>query len=515
MIRLLLPFAIFLSAAASLAVELSVVRLGAPYVGQSLTPWSSAIASVLLGLTVGHVLGGAVAERAVRVSQLWGWLGSCWLAAGLFAFVVPAGVALMAPSFSGEGSHDAIAIAALAFPPSVAAGFIAPMAVRAASLMPSLQLPRMVATIYAASAAGSVIGTAFAGFLLFEAVGSVVLMRMVGTLWMFLGLIALSRFRWTLSRAGLLAGLIVAVAGTSAWLSGSGPCLREFRYTCIRILDQKLADGGLLRFLILDEGVHSASDRDNPGRMHLGYAALTDILARAAFRNATAPRALVIGGGGATLPRAWSSSVDVISVELDPVVASVAKTDMWAADVVTRIGDGRAVVRGLPPEDRFDVVLMDAYRTCSVPPHLVTREFDALVSARLQEQGVFLSNVIDRTENPLLALSIARTLSGVFPAVDIWASVVADGVTTNFVVAAWKDAASAYRPAEQSVVATTMEAGAAPRSQKIVWVRIDAAAARQRWPGVCAATLTDDWAPVERLLAGRPSCSDSPPHGTP
>src|SRR5690606_30682969 len=58
MIVALLPLAVFLSAAACLAVELAIVRLGAPHVGQSLLPWTAAIIAVLLGLTLGHVLGG-------------------------------------------------------------------------------------------------------------------------------------------------------------------------------------------------------------------------------------------------------------------------------------------------------------------------------------------------------------------------------------------------------------------------------------------------------------------------
>ena len=65
MIRRALPFAVFLSAMGSLSVELAIVRLGAPYVGQSLLPWSAAIASVLIGLTAGHGLGGVVGGEAV------------------------------------------------------------------------------------------------------------------------------------------------------------------------------------------------------------------------------------------------------------------------------------------------------------------------------------------------------------------------------------------------------------------------------------------------------------------
>ena len=60
MISALLPVIVFLSAAACLAVELAIVRLGAPHVGQSLLPWTAAITAVLLGLTLGHVLGGRI-----------------------------------------------------------------------------------------------------------------------------------------------------------------------------------------------------------------------------------------------------------------------------------------------------------------------------------------------------------------------------------------------------------------------------------------------------------------------
>jgi len=295
-------------------------------------------------------------------------------------------------------------------------------------------------------------------------------------------------------------------------LSTPALCLRESRYTCIRLTDQALAGGGLLRFMILDEGVHSASDRDRPQLLHLGYAALADRLARAAFAQAAMPRALVIGGGGATLPRAWAAPPNragVTSIELDPLVVAMADDWMWAGgqpSLTTLIGDGRAIVRALPAGATYDVVLMDAYRTRSVPPHLVTREFDALVADRMSARGVFLSNIIDRPDTPLLALSIARTLSEIFPVVDIWAVEASAKGHTNFVVAAWKDAASARRLPQEVVTASVMAAGEAVRSRDLVWRHVDFKDADRHWPLACAMVLTDDRAPVDRLLAGTPVC---------
>jgi hypothetical protein len=45
----------------------------------------------------------------------------------------------------------------------------------------------------------------------------------------------------------------------------------------------------------------------------------------------------------------------------------------------------------------------------------------------------------------------------------------------------------------------------------VTWRRFDLDAARARWPRACAAILTDDWAPVDRLLAGRASCVSKDP----
>ncbi len=174
----------------------------------------------------------------------------------------------------------------------------------------------------------------------------------------------------------------------------------------------------------------------------------------------------------------------------------------------TVIGDGRAVVRALPSSETFAVVLMDAYRTRSVPPHLVTREFGQMIAARMTAQGVFLSNVIDRSGTPLLALSIARTLADSFPVVDIWAPASSPDDTTNYVVAAWKDEAAAHRSDVEAVRASVLEAGDTVRAREVVWRRVDAAAADRMWPRACVMTLTDDRAPVDRLLAGRapPRC---------
>ncbi len=513
--KYLLPIGVLMSAAASLAVEIVIVRLGAPYVGQSLLPWSAAITSVLLGLTAGHFCGGLIGGPSASLHRLRCILAVAWLAAGLCALIAPALAEPIALEFlprDGSDTATILAIAALAAPASFAAGFSAPLAVRIALVMPGIAIPRMVGAIYAASAVGSVVGSAAAGIWLLEMAGAVGSMRVIGCLWLVLALIAMPSRDLTMTDRRLAAIAVAAAIAMMAAVRPHTPCLVESRYTCIQLFDRTLADGGLVRFMELDDGIHSASDRDDPARLHLGYAALVDRLARAAFTASDRPHALTIGGGGATLPRAWaaaSSAANVTVAELDATVAAMAADAMWAGklpNLRTVIGDGRAILRSLPRTDVYDVILMDAYRTRSVPPHLVTAEFNAQVASRLTPRGVFISNIIDRSSTPLLALSVARTLAQSFPMVDIWIAVGEEDDTTNVIVAAWKDPGIAFRPADYSTPATVMKGDGPPRSRQVTWRRIDQMHG-EYWPQACAALLTDDWTPVDRLLAGRPVCA--------
>jgi hypothetical protein len=148
---------------------------------------------------------------------------------------------------------------------------------------------------------------------------------------------------------------------------------------------------------------------------------------------------------------------------------------------------------------------MDAYRTRSVPPHLVTREFAALVRARLAPGGVYVSNVIDAAATMQLSIAVAATLGEVFPRVEIWVAEAFTEGMTNVVLAAWRDDGPPG-PGERSVAATVWDAGGAAREEAVRWRLLDLAAARARWPGACGPVLTDDRAPVDRLLAGAWPC---------
>ena len=61
--RVSLHFAVFVSGAVLLGVEIASSRVLAPFFGNSLYVWGALIGVVLTGLAIGYWLGGALADR--------------------------------------------------------------------------------------------------------------------------------------------------------------------------------------------------------------------------------------------------------------------------------------------------------------------------------------------------------------------------------------------------------------------------------------------------------------------
>ena len=79
------------------------------------------------------------------------------------------------------------------------------------------------------------------------------------------------------------------------------------------------------------------------------------------------------------------------------------------------VADGRSFL--MRDNDRWDMVLIDAYRGPFVPFHLLTKEFYTLVKSRLAPGGVVVQNIEPST---MLFDSATTTLNSVFPSIDLY-----------------------------------------------------------------------------------------------
>jgi len=198
-------------------------------------------------------------------------------------------------------------------------------------------------------------------------------------------------------------------------------------------------------------------------------------------------------GGGRT---AWYlhrflPDVSVTSVELDPTVLELAKKYFGIKDepkfqVVNR--DGRIFLN--ESKERYDIILVDAYRGPFVPFHLLTKEFYQIVKDHLAEGGVVAQNVEPST---MLFDSAVKTINAVFPNLDFFR---AEG---NIVTVAYagpareaEDLATVARDRDKAYgLRYTLQDMLAQRRH----IQIDGG----KVIDANAKVLTDDFAPVETL----------------
>ncbi|QPF88285.1 fused MFS/spermidine synthase [Bradyrhizobium genosp. L] len=209
---------------------------------------------------------------------------------------------------------------------------------------------------------------------------------------------------------------------------------------------------------------------------------------------------LEIGFGGGRV--AWYlhrclPDVRVTSVELDPAVLELARKYFGIKDEPNfdlEAKDGRLFLS--QSKDRYDVILIDAYRGPFVPFHLMTREFYQIVKDHLAEGGVVVQNVDPDT---MLFDSAVRTIGAVFPQIELYKT--NDSSDDNLVTVAYD---GAERKADDLAAVAGMR-------DKMLGLRYPLAAmlaGRKRIDlndtqtiDAKAKVLTDDFAPVETLKA--------------
>lgn len=230
----------------------------------------------------------------------------------------------------------------------------------------------------------------------------------------------------------------------------------------------------------------SAIDLQNPDDLVITYTRyMTSALA---YRQAPVKRIALVGlGGGRTISYLVSNLQGAVAdvAELDPAVITLARK-YFGVEETNRLRihnkDGRVYLS--QTKDKFDLILLDAYRGPFVPFHLTTEEFYSLVKARLNEGGIVAQNVEPST---MFFDSAYLTMKKVFDQVD---AIEAD---RNIVLIGYAGPR----------LSTTELARRSSRAQEMYRLKYDlrelVTARRDVNISSSAKVLTDDFAPVEML----------------
>jgi spermidine synthase len=240
----------------------------------------------------------------------------------------------------------------------------------------------------------------------------------------------------------------------------------------------------------------------DPTALHLLYSRYISIAL--AFRPEV-KKMMLIGLGGGSIPKKYHRefpSMEIDAVEIDPEVVQVAKKYFFFGETKnlrSHAQDGRLFLTRA--QERYDLIMLDAYYTDAIPFHLTTREFFRVAESKLAPNGVFVVNIIGAVTGPSgkITRSIARTLRGVFPQIYMFPTRRAQGLsldtTQNVIIVATKEP---KRTDIREVVrrANSMNRDLFPTPiQDIAVSYLDQPISFDDVP-----VLTDDYAPTDKLL---------------
>ncbi len=292
--------------------------------------------------------------------------------------------------------------------------------------------------------------------------------------------------RRTAPRELLAAGGLVVVAVGSVALVEQ-PCDVQSSYYCISITtDPDRADG---RVLELDDLRHSYVALDDPAHLEFWYVRRI-VGAIETLAPAGDVDVIAVGGGAMTVPRYLATTRPgsrQTVLEIDPDLVDVVEDEFGLPVARDRIivGDGRVGLRALP-DDSADVIVGDAFGSRAVPWHLATEEFMADVERVLRPGGIYVANMIDGPGESFLRAETATMRTsmpfvGVMRSPDLVGGFVGNAVavasTEPLDLAAWD--AERRRGTDAGALVDDVDAYLAG-----------------------ALVLTDDFAPVDQLIAG-------------
>lgn len=160
-------------------------------------------------------------------------------------------------------------------------------------------------------------------------------------------------------------------------------------------------------------------DLDDPTRLDFEYMRWIADALDVAAPDGEPLRVLHLGGGGCTLARyvaATRPASRQLVVEVDPAIVELVREAFGLRStglLRVRVGDAREVLHGLDDE-RYEVVVRDAFAVDRVPAHLTTLGFVRQVRRVLTPSGVYAANLGDGSPTLHTARAEAATVGAVF-----------------------------------------------------------------------------------------------------
>lgn len=390
---------VLISGACAMVVEIAGARVISPYLGSTIYTWAAVIGMVLASLSMGYYIGGMIADKyndKRHFSQI-------LLAASVLTLAIPFLGKLFVPfTVMLDISLASLMASSILVPASIFYGMVSPYAIKLTAQ--GGKEGKGAGSIFALSTLGSISGALATGFILIPNLGLTAIFIFAAALMLLSG--------WLMNdkKAGLELAIFTMLALPALQLtfnppvSGTVVYQEDTPYYHLSIIDT-VWGAAPARLLYLDNAASSGETRN--GEPVFDYV----INSRISYSLADdVGNALVMGVAGGTeieeLKRFFPDArIDGVDIDRRTIEAGK-KYFSLKEDNRTKIiiDDGRRYIRTTATS--YDLIVIDAFRTLSIPYHITTLEFLDELKQRLKKDGVVIVNIISSLEGERAGLFI-------------------------------------------------------------------------------------------------------------
>ncbi|MFT3984017.1 MAG: fused MFS/spermidine synthase [Lachnospiraceae bacterium] len=413
----------FFAGMSVMAVELGASRLLAPYFSSSQIVWTIIIGTIMIAMALGNIWGGRRADRDPNPDRLYLRLivAAVWIAAipvvGKYIIIAISGLLIVTISNSFLILAAFLACMIIFVFPLFLLGTVTPSLVK--YTVDSLDdSGKVVGTLGAYNTIGSIIGTFLPTFVTIPAVGTSVTFLLFAGILLLLGLlyfISVKKMAVKCTAAVLLTALCSLLSAKDSFAFWEDSLLYEgesvYNYLQVKEDEQSIILSTNVLF-----GVQSIMMKeDSLTGMYYDYALAAPLMAD--ILDGTDKNMLILGMGTGTYAkqcRNYFGDIQIKGVEIDQKISDLSREYFELPDDIETVTyDGRAYLQAA--DQKYDVIMVDAYQDITIPFQMSTAEFFRLVKAHLKENGVMVVNMNMQTEEPgSITDYLADTIAGEF-----------------------------------------------------------------------------------------------------
>lgn len=433
---------------ALMGIEMSASRLIAVYFSSSQIVWTIIIGVIMISMAIGNYWGGHQADKKPSYLRLYSEL----IFAGTWIVLVPflgrfviAGISALFALFITKGFVIWAALFSciiLFVPPLLFLGKVTPSLIKYA--LGQRVSGKVIGLLEALNTVGSIVGTFLPTFLTIPFIGTSNSFVLFGSMIAALGLVYVitylidkyqsrpkmvessekneevkvekKSFIKTCVLSGISAfiwifGLVISINTSPLfWKQSTKIYEGESMYNYLKV-DKE----GQTTYLSTNAlfGVQSCIN-DDYSLTGMYY----DNLLISAYLVKENPKILVLGNGSGTYATMMKEYLkwpcDITAVEIDQKIIDLSyKYFKMSEDVNVVCDDGRNYIAR--DKEKYDIILVDAYSSISVPFHMTTTEFFTLVKSHLNDDGIVMMNINMYSEGKhSVSQALCDTIYGVF-----------------------------------------------------------------------------------------------------